>query len=299
MPRPKAKAKKNTSEGEASQEYNWNVKSRLLDVLHEERSSAAQGDETIEWGDDALPEDGEPLAAAKVNKFNLNHGDILRFNDYRFSQSYFVHRTPGGKYRLVENPDDSGSAHLTIPAEVLHNVTDALAKYSDILKVSSSTIHLSNEDKFVRNQLGEAVPQDWNVVLGYNFGKRENVCVTQGNNTWETTEWELASVEEIKNFFCGAEEPSAQLVVKIDLKGDKFKEYKAKHSMKKKGLAWVTAFPKLPKTWSAEKGTTGMGSSHYRTEWKCKGPSCNKDEVKSSIETFFDGFEVGVEDQAA
>ena len=52
---------------------------------------------------------------ALVSEYNLKHGDVVNFNDYRDTDSHIVFRQKDGKLTLLANPDDRGSGYLTIP----------------------------------------------------------------------------------------------------------------------------------------------------------------------------------------
>ena len=52
---------------------------------------------------------------ALLSKYQLKHGDVVSFNDYRDTSSYIVFRRKDGKLILLSNPDDRSAGYLTIP----------------------------------------------------------------------------------------------------------------------------------------------------------------------------------------
>lgn len=47
--------------------------------------------------------------------FQLKHGDVVSFSDYRDTGTCIVYRQKDGKLTLVGNPDDRSAGYLTIP----------------------------------------------------------------------------------------------------------------------------------------------------------------------------------------
>ena len=59
---------------------------------------------------------------ALVAEYDLKHGDVVSFNEYRDIDSHIVFSQDCGRVTLIPNPDDCGAGYLTIPKEVLANV---------------------------------------------------------------------------------------------------------------------------------------------------------------------------------
>ena len=49
------------------------------------------------------------------SEYQLKHGDVVSFSDYRDTSSYIVFRREDGKLTLLDNPDDRQAGYLTIP----------------------------------------------------------------------------------------------------------------------------------------------------------------------------------------
>ena len=70
------------------------------------------------YGVDDLTEcpTSEAEIEALLSKYDLKHGDVVNFSDYRDTDSHIVLRQKdGGKLTLIANPDDRGAGYLTIP----------------------------------------------------------------------------------------------------------------------------------------------------------------------------------------
>ena len=52
---------------------------------------------------------------ALLSEYQLKHGDVVSFSDYRDTSSYIVFRQKDGKLTLLGNPDDQSAGYLTIP----------------------------------------------------------------------------------------------------------------------------------------------------------------------------------------
>ena len=69
-------AKKREMDEPDKSEYDWNVKAKYLTVGSKVSNYPGYG--TIDWGDDEPPNDNDNLPLDVVDKFKLNHGDILQ-----------------------------------------------------------------------------------------------------------------------------------------------------------------------------------------------------------------------------
>lgn len=60
-------------------DYDWNVRARLIEVLHKGRQSAEDAEHSFTWPEDEIPVNDEELPESLVSQHKLNHGDILRY----------------------------------------------------------------------------------------------------------------------------------------------------------------------------------------------------------------------------
>jgi hypothetical protein len=73
------------------------------------------------------------ISAQKRLEVELKHGDCVNYDKYRFGDARFV-VVEDGKKRFVENPDNSGSGYLEVPAVVSKRFSDVLKAYSNFPK---------------------------------------------------------------------------------------------------------------------------------------------------------------------
>jgi hypothetical protein len=59
--------------------------------------------------------DAEKEEILSDSDYQLKHGDVVSFSDYRDTGSCIVCRQENGKLTLLENPDDLAAGYLTIP----------------------------------------------------------------------------------------------------------------------------------------------------------------------------------------
>ena len=78
-----------------------------------EDSSTAVYLELYEFGLECPTSDAE--VQALVSEYNLKHGDVVNFGDYRDTDSHIVFRQEDGKLTLIANPDARSAGYLTIP----------------------------------------------------------------------------------------------------------------------------------------------------------------------------------------
>ena len=160
----------------AAQDYNWNIPCRLY-IAHPISENRNYGPTTPDSVDQYIAIDHEkPTAPTDIAKFiadhGLNHGDLVDFGNYRQSGVVIVCRDVAGGMTWVKNPDDHRAGYLTIPARALENVTDAMAKYKDIMEYmeeenQSYNMHLSHKDKLIREKFGD-VPEGYIFII-YGF----------------------------------------------------------------------------------------------------------------------------------
>ena len=93
----------------------------------------------------------------------INHGDLITSPSFTERASYIriiTYDENLEKFRIILNPDDSAAGYLTIPAEVLKNVTNAIEKYKDIYETDCGgylNMHISPKDEFIKERLGDKV----------------------------------------------------------------------------------------------------------------------------------------------
>ena len=129
----------------------------------------------------------EAEVQALAAKYDLKHGDVVSFDEYRDVESQIAVCRDDGTIALVPNPDDSCSGYLTIPREVLVNVSDALDLYRVVITDSKAgylgriNFNLSPQDKFIVDRLGQ-VPSDWYFDLQLQDGRVDELAIY--TNPW-------------------------------------------------------------------------------------------------------------------
>ena len=110
-----------------------------------------------------------------VNDNDLTHGDILHFGDEdRDVFSVIVVRQSSDAFVLIRNPDDAAAGYLTIPRQVTESVKDCKRKYASIIEDAPFiNFHLTGNDVFVKDILGEEAPVTWDYDLPFMWGEPE------------------------------------------------------------------------------------------------------------------------------
>ena len=154
----------------------YNAKARVILLVTEEEKNKDFDLKVLLWEGPKLgPRDDEDKtkevfdAFLEKNKAELHHGDILTTSDTdRASGAFIVHYNETlKKFTALKNKDESGSGYLTIPAEVLEKVTNAMEKYADVFtndETSFLNMHISLKDDFIKEKLGEE-------VISFNYHK--------------------------------------------------------------------------------------------------------------------------------
>ncbi len=276
-----------------SDPYNWNIPASHLPQNYLVCNDK-DGEPSMFEGD-CPPNDLEEVNKIVVSS-GLNHGDVIRFGEFRDVHSYILNRQDDGTHIFIRNPDYSASGYLTIPHDVLRHVADGIGKYDVIIKgnVGCVTLHLPRHDVFIKEKLGHDIPSDWKFTVSFSWGKMADFYISTDHSDWVSFEPEHTSLQDMKTFFEGAKLEQSTFVVKMDLKNEQYEEYKRRYGDESDSMAWMLAVPDHPATWRIEPGAMGMGSSYCRRDWICQGPKCQEDEVRQAITVFLEGFDYRV-----
>ena len=141
----------------------------------------------------------EAEVKALVEEYGLKHGDVVAFSDYRDTDSHIAISRDGTNIGLIPNPDDRQAGYLTIPKEVLADVTDAVNLYKDFIHDDQPALnlHLSPRDKFVVDRLGE-VPDDWEFDVNWDWGVLEEFSIKVPGFEWEEFDPDSVNREAIE-----------------------------------------------------------------------------------------------------
>ncbi len=167
------KSKKSTAKEQREDgEVNWNIKARKIILKRQKDASFTPSDKeiVIEWegkdfGGDAdirVPDEKDLKEFLEKHSDKINHGDLLTVpGEDRAGNTVIVyHDEKEKKLKTMENPDEKAAGYLTIPFEVLKNVTNAMEKYADIYSEDGYNIinmHLPAKDDFIKEKLGDKV----------------------------------------------------------------------------------------------------------------------------------------------
>lgn len=241
----------------------------------------------LELYDTAIPTN-EAEVQALIAKHDLKHGDVLSFNEYRDVESQIAVLRDNGSITLIPNPDDSGSGYLTIPIEVLANVSDALDLYrvvikeSDVGQTGSINFNLSPQDKFVVDHLGH-VPSDWLFDLQLIMGEVAEFSIKIPGFEWDTFDInsDVINHELIEERYLSGS-PLVSIYVRVDLSnGDEYERYMTKYGNT------YSQFPSIPSSWLRESFGGGTSKSWG---WRFHGPQLRREEVEKNINEFLEGF---------
>ena len=228
----------------------------------------------------------EAEVQALVVKYDLKHGDVVSFDEYRDVESQIAVCRDDGTITLIPNPDDSGSGYLTIPKEVLANVSNALDLYrvvineTDAGQTGSINLNLSPQDKFVVDRLGH-VPSDWSFDLVLIEGEMTDFSIKIPGFEWDTFDPDSITRELVEERYLSGS-PLVSVHVRVDLSnGDEFERYVAKYGNT------YSQFPNIPLSWLRGSFGGGTGKSWG---WRFHGPQSRREEVEKSIKEFLEGF---------
>jgi len=222
---------------------------------------------------------------ALVAEYDLKHGDVVSFNDYRDTDSHIVFSQDGGRVTLIPNPDDRGAGYLTIPKEVLANVRDAVNLYKDFIhdEQPAFNLHLSPQDTFVVDRIGH-VPSDWEFNVTWDWGSLNSFGIKVPGYEWDELNPSTVSRQAIEERYLSGS-PLVSIYVRVELRGEEYHRYVAKYGNT------YTQSPSIPSSWLMEgHGGSSGGSDHQSWGWKFTGPQSRKDEVVKNITDFLEGF---------
>ena len=156
-------------------DYNAKVKLIFLVTEKEKKDLTDEKIKTLLW--DGSPFDSKDEDRTKKFPSNealeeflakhleeINHGDMITSPSFTERASYvriISYDESIEKFKIILNPDESASGYLTIPTEVLKNVTNAIEKYKDIFETDCGrylNMHISPKDAFIKERLGDKVP---------------------------------------------------------------------------------------------------------------------------------------------
>ena len=280
--------------------YDYNDPARFFRVSREDLFGKPNGPKS---SDLCLHYTGEKPESKKdienfIKKYKLHHGDIVCFGNYRDTDSYIVVRHTSGQMTWIENPDETDSGYLTIPANVLCLVTDVIGKYKCILSPEHPLIslHISPDDKFLLSELGGPVPENWKFVLTVSFGELESLSVQSpkhdkkvfslGGEPMKQMWSELRQLMGVK-----PRTPKAEFSVNVNLQGDKLRKYREKYSLPSDRFGYPGALPDLPFSWSMARGPGGNKIDRLFWVWHFVGDQNEKADAISSVENFLKGFD--------
>ena len=136
----------------------------------------------------------------------------------------FHHSTPPNSH---SHPNDSGSGYLTIPKEVLVNVSNALALYrvvineTDAGQTGSINLNLSPQDIFVVDRLRH-MPSDWSFDLVLIEGEMTDFSIKIPSFEWDTFDPDSITRELVEEHYLSGS-PLVSVHVRVDLSnGDEF-----------------------------------------------------------------------------
>lgn len=207
----------------------------------------------------------EAEVQALAAKYALKHGDVVSFDEYRDVESQIAVCRDDGTIALVPNPDDSCSGYLTIPREVLVNVSDALDLYRVVITDSKAgylgriNFNLSPQDKFIVDRLGQ-VPSDWYFDLSLQDGRVDELAIQIPGFQWENFDPDSVTREAVeeRRQSAAARPPLVSIHVWVDLSnGDEYERYVKKYG----NPGTYGQFPNVPSSWLREMYGVGTNKS--------------------------------------
>ena len=228
-----------------------------------------------------------------VNKYDLRHGDIIRYDEYRDGCTVIVKRPASGPPDLIPNPDDAGAAYLTIPAEILESETDFRTKYQAMIEDCPwVNFHIWHKDDFIQKLLGVEAPAEWDYNVTYTWGEQDDgMWISRPDGISHEFKTEGLTLTTVTDFFESREEPQEGIRLHVTLPEDNFIAYKDKYGIPGESNSWLMAKPDLPPFWEIERGQMGLGPDHSDWDWIATGPETSLTAAKDAIETFLEGFQ--------
>ena len=228
-----------------------------------------------------------------VKKYDLRHGDIIRYDDYRDGLTVIVKQSASGPSELIENPDDAAAGYLTIPADILESETDFRTKYKAMIEdCAQVNFHISYKDEFIQKLLGVEAPADWDYNVTYTFGDQEDeIWIRRPDGISHEFKTNGLTLRIVTDFFESQGERQEEIRLHVKLAGDNFIAYTDKYGIPGKSSGWLLAKPDLPPFWEIERGQMGGGMDESHWDWIATGPETSMTAAKDAIETFLDGFQ--------
>ncbi|CAF3490216.1 unnamed protein product [Rotaria sp. Silwood1] len=271
----------------------------LADILHDRTAryfDLVNNPESLK-GIDGLPiADSDfkdfPAKGTKIpDNWDVSFGDVLNWSKGRPTEAYFVmeDRT------LLKNPDRTGSGYLTIPFIITKNTRNALLKYEYVIngigKDYVSTVEMHPDDVFIVKHWGQVPSEMHSRNVEFIYDPLEEFLYVNIPYTSKSKEFKLGSttMKDIETWFSGALETQASFRVKYDFSGPQFQKYHDLYRLHEEDFS-------LPKTWSAEPGTTHVGHDFCRGEWIFHGDHKHLHEAKKNIQDFYKDLVIGIED---
>ncbi|CAF1187308.1 unnamed protein product [Rotaria sp. Silwood1] len=233
-----------------------------------------------------------PAKGTKIpDNWDVSFGDVLNWSKGRPTEAYFVmeDRT------LLKNPDRTGSGYLTIPFIITKNTRNALLKYEYVIngigKDYVSTVEMHPDDVFIVKNWGQVPSEMHSRNVEFIYDPLEEFLYVNIPYTSKSKEFKLGSttMKDIETWFSGALETQASFRVKYDFSGPQFQKYHDLYRLHEEDFS-------LPKTWSAEPGTTHVGHDFCRGEWIFHGDHKHLHEAKKNIQDFYKDLVIGIED---
>ncbi|CAF4810755.1 unnamed protein product [Rotaria sp. Silwood1] len=271
----------------------------IADILHDRTAryfDLVNNPESLK-GIDGLPiADSDfkdfPAKGTKIpDNWDVSFGDVLNWSKGRPTEAYFVmeDRT------LLKNPDRTGSGYLTIPFIITKNTRNALLKYEYVIngigKDYVSTVEMHPDDVFIVKNWGQVPSEMHSRNVEFIYDPLEEFLYVNIPYTSKSKEFKLGSttMKDIETWFSGALETQASFRVKYDFSGPQFQKYHDLYRLHEEDFS-------LPKTWSAEPGTTHVGHDFCRGEWIFHGDHKHLHEAKKNIQDFYKDLVIGIED---
>ena len=228
-----------------------------------------------------------------VKEYDLRHGDIIRYDDYRDCNTVIVKRPTSGPAELVRNPDDKDAAYLTIPAKILQSETDFRTKYKAFIDDCAwVNFHVPHKDCFIQELLGVEAPYQWDYNVMYSHGQLEkDIRISRPAGMVHEFEIEGLTLQTVMDHFDSQQEPQEEIRVDVKLTGDNFIAYKDKYGNPFNLTDWMTAEPALPPSWQLERNELSAGEEHCNWYWVATGPETSLATAEDAFQTFLEGFE--------
>lgn len=225
------------------------------------------------------------------DKFNLTHGDVLRFGNYRDASSYIVcFGKDTGIYSFLSNPDLSGAGHLVIPEVICEHVTDARAKFADVIAdCEVLNIHINSKDEYVRKHI---VPgnEKWKFDLQFEEGQLTDVWLRTPEVDWQRFDPPEVGHDNLDQSLEKIKREEAQVVIQLELSGQELdyfmKRFHIRPCRQCGGFCeppWEVVRPVLPWTWSVEVCRTRRLGALLSWQWVCRGPQVEIPDIHNTL----------------